>query len=196
MKKSINLFIALVLSAASTQAQSSGAIMFGSNVASSSIATFDKNGTYDMNIQTKFGYFAGNRLAFGLCLETQLNKNETVPFGLTFISRYYTQSNPAQKIKFFVEGGVGLADNMHAHKTSFSEDLYKYTDRKLKFAASMTAGVDIFPKEWIAFEISPEYRYVTGACHVHRLGINAGFKLFLSKKAFLNIFPNKFDSLY
>src|SRR5688572_21147262 len=109
MKK---LLIALPLIAGliKANAQTTGTLMFGANVLSSSL--YNGGNTHHVqNFQARVGYFVSNHLAVGLCLETGLNNNKAVPFGLTLMGRYYAGGKDRQLIKVFAEAGAGLADN-------------------------------------------------------------------------------------
>lgn len=194
--KKITLIISLIFLGFSSRGQGAGTLMFGTNLLKSSPHIFDGTTKFDLNLQTKFAFFATDEVAMGLCLETGLNKNSTVPFGLTFNTRYYAGKKEKQVVKLFMEGGIGLADNIIAAKQSSFDGITPNNNRSLQFAATAGFGIDIFPVNWFAVEIAPEYRYVTGKIPVHRVGLSAGFKVFIGEKAFKNTFPNKFRSMY
>jgi hypothetical protein len=180
----------------SAQAQTTGTLMFGANVLSSSV--YNAGNTHQVqNLQARVGYFVSNRVAVGLCLEAGVNNNKAVPFGLTLMTRYYAGSKEQQVIKVFAEAGAGLADNMLAHNTTIADDMGLVTPQNsLQGTAYLATGISVFPAPWLALDAGPEYRYVTGKNAVHRLGVSAGIKFFFGESSFKKTFPNKFNSLY
>ncbi|HTN16492.1 MAG TPA: hypothetical protein VL092_02350 [Chitinophagaceae bacterium] len=181
---------------AAAQGQSTGTLMFGANVLSSSV--YHAGNTQQVqNFQARVGYFVSNKVAVGLCLETGLNDNKAVPFGLTLMSRYYAGKKTQQVVKIFAEVGAGLADNKLVHAAAIGDDMYLAVPQSsLQGTAYFTTGISIFPAHWVALELGPEYRYVSGQNYVHRLGVSAGIKIFAGERAFKKTFPNKFHSLY
>lgn len=181
---------------AAAHAQTTGTLMFGANVLSSSV--YHTGHTQQVqNLQARVGYFVSNKVVVGLCLETGLNDNKAVPFGLTLMSRYYAGKKTQQVVKIFAEAGAGLADNKLAHPANSGDDMHLTVPQSsLQGTAYVTAGISVFPAHWVALELGPEYRYVTGHNPVQRLGISAGIKIFAGERAFKKTFPNEFHSLY
>ncbi|MBL7711112.1 MAG: hypothetical protein JNL13_01550 [Chitinophagaceae bacterium] len=194
--KKLMISCALLSVCASVQAQSTGTLMFGARMQAS--AVYNNGNAYAVqNLQARIGYFVSPRVAVGLSLETGLNNNKAVPFGLTLMTRYYTGRKEHQLLKVYAEAGAGLADNMLAHTATIADDMhFSQPQNSLQGTAYTAAGISFFPVPWMAIEAGPEYRYVTGQHPVHRLGAGAGIKFFLGERAFKKTFPNQFQSLY
>lgn len=187
--KHINLFACMLLAFAG-KAQTKGTITFGANVLSSSINSFEKTPLYQQNLQSRIGYFATNKLAVGFCLETNINNNQSVPFGATVFTRLYTGKKEHQVVKFFVEAGAGAAH--HIVKIEGTEKVNAIESSSFKPAAYVSPGVSLFIGSAVALEVAPEYRYISGPTAAHRLGASAGIKFFLSEQAFKKAFPHTF----
>lgn len=187
------LSFCLLFAMTGARAQNSGTITFGANVLHAAHITAPADNNRYNSLQVRAGGFATNSLAIGLCVEAGLGGNKTVPYGITLFSRWYSGKGKPQTIKFFAEAGAGIADYQLQQ-----EDELAVTGKKnwMKPAVSVSAGVNIFPVNWIAIELAPEYRYIGGTQALNRLGMSAGIRLFLSESLFLKTFPDKFKSMH
>ncbi len=191
--KHVNLLLACMLISAAGMAQKKGTLTFGANVVSSSVNSFDSKPQYEQNLQSRIGFFAFNNLAMGLALETSINKNKTLPYSFTFFSRYYI-GKEHHAVKFFVDGGIGVAHHTIPPTPANPAEWQPEIDNsaKLKGAAHVGLGMNIFLTRSIAFELAPEYRYIAGDNSLNRLGAGVGLKFFISEKQFKKMFPHKF----
>lgn len=187
------LLLFLLAAAGSIQAQTSGTLFFGANVLSATAKHSADQPAQQLSLQSKIGYFATNRLAIGLSLETGMNGNKTVPYGITLFSRWYAGKQPHQTVKFYVEAGAGIADHPGLNRETM---MMRADQNWMRAAAYVSPGINVFPVQWMALELAPEYRYISGSNAMHRFGISAGIKIFLSEEVFKGTFPNKFNSLY
>lgn len=189
--KTIVLFPACLLLALSCYAQSVNTLMFGTNILYSGANCFKGKPVYEQSLQNKIGFFAGNNLAFGLNLEAGINGNKTVPYGITFFSRWYVPNQLRQMIRLFVEAGAGIADN-----TSNKGELLLPDQNWMRPAICFSPGINIYPGRTVSLELAPEYRYIGGEHKLHRLGLSAGVRIFLSEERFKQTFPHKFRSSF
>jgi hypothetical protein len=188
--KFLNLLFVSILLSSSSKAQSANTLMFGASVLHAGIQNTGSATVYEQSLQTRLGFFATNRLAIGLCLETGIN-NKTVPYGITLFSRWYAGKTQHQTLKFFIEAGAGIAD----HTPQRSELMF--SERKwMKAAVYISPGINVFLSRSVALELAPEYRYIDSDNSLNRLGARAGIKIFLSEQVFKRTFPNKFKSSF
>jgi len=188
--KNIIFFSAcFVLSIASRAQTSAGAITFGANMLTSSTNSFDNKAAYEQNLQVRIGFFATNSLAAGLCLETGVNGNQTVPYSFTAFTRWYTGKKTNQTVKFFVEAGIGIANYTG---TTTSTEVTQPDNNWMKATGYISPGINVFLGKVAALEFASEYRYIATPNAINRLGVSAGIKFFLSKELFKKAFPNEF----
>lgn len=188
--KRFYIVCASLLTWKSSHAQTNGTITFGANVLTSSINTFGNKPVYQHNLQTRIGFFASDHVAFGLCLETGINDNKTVPFGFTAFSRVYAGTRQHAAVKFFVEGGAGVAHQVAS--VANGEIVPAMRTDVFKGTVYVSPGISLFPGEVVAIEAAPEYRIILGASPLNRLGASVGLKFFLSEELFTRMFPHTF----
>jgi hypothetical protein len=191
MKKITLLSAGLLLCISSMQAQTSGTLSFGTNILNYGIPVPGGLMVRDYSLQARVSYFATNHISIGLCLETGLGGNKTVPYGLTLYSRWYTGNKAQQTIKCYMEAGAGIADAYQSGEMPAG-----YNRKWMRNTIAWSAGINIFPTSWLALELGPEYRHIAGTRPINRIGITAGLKIFLSGQSFQKTFPDKFRSMY
>lgn len=186
-------FLACVMLATGTSAQTKGTVIFGANMQRSQVAGTTEN-LY--NLDSRIGIFVNGNLAVGLNMETGLNKNSVSPFSLNAFGRYYAGNKTHQVVKIFVEGGVGLAKTTVTTGIGDGEAYFESQKHPFKATLYVSPGVNVFLGKVAALEIAPEYRYVAAKEPAGRLGISAGVKFFLSEQLFKKIFPHTFVKLH
>lgn len=173
-------------------AQSKNTIFFGSSVALSNVREVENVREIGANLQTKIGGMVTNNVGIGFNMETALAGNKSTPFSLTVFSRMYMGKPTGQLARFYVEAGVGAGH----HVVPVERFEVNAANKKFMGQAYISPGINFFPANWIAFELAPEYRFISGANTASRLGGSAGLKIFLSEKRFTQIFPYTFNRPY
>ena len=191
--KHISLFCACLLLSAYVFAQSKGSVTFGANALTSSTNVFENKSSFRQNLQSRVGFFPARNLSLGFCLETNLNHNETVPFGLTVYTRVYAGKKGYSLLKPFVEVGAGAAHYLSPYRPG--DDMFA-KNKKFHTAAYISPGVNVYVCETIALEVAAEYRYINAPEQVSRIGVSGGIKFFLTGQQFTKIFPYQFAKSY
>ena len=182
-----------------TYAQRKNTLTIGAGYLTTSSNAFSNTPEFSYSITPSIGFFPIDNFAFGMRMENGIRKNTEVPFTLNGFGRlYFGKAATYKRVKFYVEAGGGAAHNKTA-ELKYKEE-YPYSFQQVaptfKGTAYISPGVNIYLGNIFAIELAPEYRYVAGSTHLNRLGVNAGLRLFISKKQFTTAFPHEFNKTY
>lgn len=187
------LCVAMLL-AVSTHAQTSGTLTIGTGVLQSAVTIPGERTTTGQNLQSSIGYFATSQLVVGFSIENNIS-NDRVPFSLSVYTRYYPSKTEYKTVKLFTEVGAGFA-HRNTSNVLPGEVITNPDDNKITPSVHVNTGLNIFIGKTVAFELAPNYRYITGVTPIHRIGAVAGVKFFISEKSFKKTFPHTFNKQY
>lgn len=189
----------LLATTTNTNAQQKSTLTIGAGYLTTSSNAFSNDPTFSYSVTPSIGFFPVDNFAFGMRMENGIRQNTEVPFTLNGFGRlYFGKPATHKRVKFYVEAGGGAAHNSTAERQVAADRPYSFQENTPTFkgTAYISPGINLYLGKVLALELSPEYRYVAGATQLNRLGVNAGLRLFISKKQFTTAFPHEFHKTY
>lgn len=180
-------------------AQQKSTLTIGAGYLTTSSNAFSHDPTFSYSVTPSIGFFPVDNFAFGMRMENGIRQNTEVPFTLNGFGRlYFGKAATHKRVKFYVEAGGGAAHNSTAERQVAADRPYSFQENTPSFkgTAYISPGINLYLGKLLALELAPEYRYVAGATQLNRLGVNAGLRLFISKKQFTTAFPHEFHKTY